>query len=124
MKQLNYDLGKRGEEIALSHLLQKGYKLLAKNFHTRFGEVDLIFTKNNILIFVEVKLKVGEDFGTPEEMITPSKISQVQKTAEMFLLQNPQISQKYPSYRLDAVTIVLEEDRSIRRVNHYENIGF
>ncbi len=124
MKQFNYPKGKVGEEIALGYLLNKGYKLIKKNFHTRFGEIDLVCTKGGVLVFVEVKLKIGEDFGTPEEMITQFKISQVQKTAEAYLLENPHVAQKYSSYQIDAVAIVLDSDNSPKRINHYENISF
>ena len=77
IKQFNRKIGKDGEEIAAKFLLDKGYNILEKNYYTRFGEIDLIASKNDILVFVEVKLKQTEDFGTPEEMIGFSKLTQV-----------------------------------------------
>jgi putative endonuclease len=124
MKQKNYETGKLGEKLAEEFLNKNGYRIIERNFHTRFGELDLIATKNGKLIFIEVKLKIGDDFGTPEEMITPTKLRQVTKTAESFLLMKPEIRKVYDSYQVDAVCIVLTHDREIERINHYENLTF
>lgn len=119
-KQENRSLGKIGEDKAAKYLRENGYKILDQNNSTKWGELDLIATKNNILIFVEVKLKTTEDFGMPEEMIGKNKLSQVKRTAEMYLLTNPDIAKKYERYQIDAVCIVEETDR----LTHYENLSF
>ena len=119
IKQFNRKIGKDGEEIAAKYLSDKGYKILEKNYYTKFGEIDLIALKNSVLIFVEVKLKHGDGFGTPEEMIGNSKLSQVQRMAEFYLIDNPGIAKKYDSYRIDAVCIVQGS-----RITHYENLTF
>lgn len=124
MKRFNYETGKKGEKIARRFLRKKRYKVLESNFNTRFGEIDLICTKDGKLVFVEVKLKIGDTYGSPEEMITPKKVEQVQKTAQAFLQKNPRISKKYQSFQIDAVTIVLGKNGEISRINHYENISF
>jgi len=124
MKKFNRNLGAKGEQIAAEFLEGKGYRISKRNFFTKFGEIDLICIKDSLLIFVEVKLKVGEDFGSPEEMINPQKIKQVERIAGLFLLKNPEIKAKFLSYRLDAVCIVLGPAGEILRLNHYENLGF
>src|SRR5258708_9273758 len=111
-----------GEQMAADFLSKNGYEILEKNFHTRFGEIDLIVSKNQKLIFVEVKLKVGEDFGTPEEMITKYKLRQIQRTGEMFLMIKPEYEKFYDSFQIDAVCIVMDKNREIKRIDHYENI--
>ena len=68
-KQFNRIKGKDGEEIAVKFLRERGYQILEQNNSTKWGELDIIASKNDILIFVEVKLKTTEDYGTPEEMI-------------------------------------------------------
>jgi len=123
MKQKNYQKGKTGEDIAASYLQGIGFKIIEKNFSTRFGEIDLITVKNNCLVFVEVKLRVGEEFGTPEELINKRKISQVRRMAEMFLLKNKKMANTYQSQRIDAVAIVVSQNYEVERINHYENIG-
>jgi putative endonuclease len=123
MKQQNFKKGRTGEEIAASYLRRKGFQIIEQNFHTRFGEIDLIATNKNKLHFVEVKLKVGDRFGTPEEMINKRKIWQVMKTAESYLLSNKQISAKYPRVQVDAVCIVINQDGLEQRVDYYEDLS-
>lgn len=124
MKQLNRESGKRGEEIAAGFLTGKGFTVIERNYFTRFGEIDLIAVKDNILRFIEVKLKQGDDFGTPEEMIGADKLGRVQRMAEYYLLDKPEMVKKYESYSIDAVCIVSGEENKIKRINYYENIGF
>jgi putative endonuclease len=124
VKQQNYEVGRLGESIARGELTSRGYKIITSNFKTKFGEIDIIASKNNILVFVEVKLKIGDDFGTPEEMINDFKISQVQNTAIAYLQHNPMEEKKYDSYRIDAICIVMSDTKEVLRINHYENINF
>ncbi len=111
-----------GEEIACRLIEKKGYRIVETNFRTRFGELDIIASKDNFLVFVEVKLKVGTDFGLPEEMINQAKLLQVRKTAEVYLQQNPAVANSFTQYRIDAVCIVLDENNTVKEARHYENI--
>ncbi len=122
MKQFNRQRGSEGEEIAAKYLVENGFEIIDRNFGNKFGEIDLITTHENKLVFVEVKLKIGDRFGTPQEMINKNKIRQIRKTAQLFLLQNPQIGEQFPLHRLDAVCIVLNEDKTIQSIKHYENL--
>ncbi len=119
-KQYNRIKGKDGEEMAANLLRQKGYQILDQNNSTKWGELDIIATKNDILIFVEVKFKTTEDYGTPEEMIGKNKLMQVRRTAEMYLLNNADITNQFKSYQIDAICIVEESDR----ISHHENLTF
>lgn len=123
MKKLNYQTGKVGELLAKKYLLKKEYQIIASNFRTRFGEIDLIANKGKSLAFIEVKLKIGEEFGSPEEMVDKKKLAQIQKTAEYFLQIYPEVAVKYPFYQIDAVCIVLNSDQTCKRITHWENIG-
>ncbi len=120
MKQLNRIKGKTGEDIAAKWLTDHGYQLIERNNSTKYGELDIIASKNNILIFVEVKFKQNDDFGTPEEMIGLNKLNQVRRTAEMYLLTNSDIAKQFDRYQIDAICIVEETGR----ISHYENITF
>lgn len=123
-KVFNRKVGAEGEELAAKFLEEKGYKVLERNYRTKFGEIDLICLKNNTLVFVEVKLKHGEEFGSPEEMIGVDKLGRIQRMAEYYLIDNPKTSKKYESYSIDAICIVLTSSGDVERINHYENIGF
>ena len=123
-KTFNRLKGKQGEEIAVKFLRDSGYTILDQNNSTKFGELDIIATKNNILVFVEVKFKQSEDFGTPEEMIGENKLTQVKRTAELYLLNNPDMAKNYDRYQIDAICIVGPPDGEASRINHYENLTF
>ena len=123
-KIFNRKVGREGEEIAAKFLLDKGYKILERNYYTRFGEIDLVVSKNGVLTFIEVKLKHGDDFGTPEEMIGGFKLSQVQRMAEFYLMDKPKMAEIYKTYLIDAVCVVTSEDGEVERINHYENLTF
>ncbi len=134
MKQFNRLKGNQGEELAVKWLIDHGYQIIDQNNSTKFGELDIIATRwagattelsrmpsgQAILVFVEVKFKQTEDYGTPEEMIGKNKLMQVQRTAEMYLLNNPDIAKTYDRYQIDAICIVEETGR----ITHYENISF
>ena len=121
-KDLNKESGRRGEKIAARYLREHGYKVVERNYRTRFGEIDLVCTQRDKLVFVEVKLKIGDKFGTPEEMITKAKVWQVRRTAENYLVENSLVKQQFPRYQVDAICIVMGSDSAIQKVSHYENI--
>lgn len=87
MKQ-NTQLGKRGEELAVKYLEQKGFTILHRNW--RFGryEIDIIALKDGILHFVEVKLRSYQGFGAPEENVTKQKMKFLMLAADEFLHHN------------------------------------
>jgi len=122
MKNQNYKKGKLGEQIARDYLIKKGYRIIRQNFQTRFGELDIVAGKDNLLIFIEVKLKVEADFGRPEEMITQKKLRQVKNTAEIFLMQEKTYLSNFKQYRIDAICIILNQDMTVKEIRHYENL--
>jgi len=77
--------GAWAEEAALRFLLKKGYRLVARNRRTPFGEIDLWMEKEGVPVFVEVKQRKSGRFGDPLEAITPWKLERIKKSA-VFLL--------------------------------------
>lgn len=88
MQGENQKLGAEGEEEACLYLLKKGYRKIASNFRTRFGEIDLIMEKGSALIFVEVKKRSNDLYGEPEESVVPTKKSHLAKAALHYILKN------------------------------------
>jgi len=117
-KEFNLATGKLGEEIAKDYLKRKGYKIIEQNYKTKYAEIDLVTKKGKELVFVEVRTKKGEDFGTPEETLDKRKLRKLWGNAKAYTAwkkwQGP--------YRVDAVCVVLRYDNMIERINHYENI--
>jgi putative endonuclease len=98
--------------------LNKGYKFVVENFHSRFGEVDLICEDGDVLVFVEVKTRTNVDYGNPEDAITRGKMKRLRKAAEIFVVKNPEYGEWL--LRLDVVVVVLEDGRWV--VRHYEGV--
>lgn len=82
---MNQTMGKAGEETALEFLQQQGYSLVCRNYRCRFGEIDLILRKDNLLIFAEVKTRRSQRYGLPRESVTPSKQNTIRKTALQYI---------------------------------------
>ena len=82
-------LGAWGEELAAKYLQKKRYQLVACNYRCRFGEIDLICKNRRYLVFVEVKLRRTEHFGTAREFVGAEKQNRLRSAATMWLQQNP-----------------------------------
>ena len=79
-------LGKLGEDMASAMLYGMGYQMLARNFRSHYGEIDIICEKDGIIYFVEVKTRTCSTFGEPEESVNEVKQHRMKKTAEFFLM--------------------------------------
>lgn len=118
--KLSHPLGRLGESLATSFLQKKGYKIIQRNFSIRGGEVDIIAIKSNILVFIEVKTRISTQFGTPLEAITPWKLQSLTKTALVFKASHPQLPNEL---RIDAVSVLLNADKTLISIEHTENIS-
>ncbi len=112
--------GMRGEIIAKKFLQKKGYKIVEQNFRTKYSEMDLVAKKNNVLVFVEVRTKTNEHFGSPEQTINKNKINRLVRSAQAYAAYN----KYFGNFRIDAVCIILNPDSSPKRITHYESITF
>ena len=111
-------IGKKGEEIAKKYLEDKGYKIIECNYKTKRSEIDIITQYKNTLVFVEVRTKRGERYGTPEETIDYKKRMRLKQNAAAYIHRR-----KYNGfYRIDAMCLLIDENQGLRRIDHYENI--
>lgn len=94
--------GALGEQFAAEYLKTQGYQILETNFHTRFGEVDIIAQKGDILAFVEVKTRAASMLATPAEAVTPAKQKKLIKATLQYIQTHPSDLQP----RFDVVSIV------------------
>lgn len=95
-------LGNLAEDFAVKLLLKNGYKVLDRNFHSRFGEIDIVAEDSGTLVFVEVKARWGLHFGAPEESVTPWKLAKIRKTGEYYSLLHRGLPKKL---RIDVVAL-------------------
>ena len=80
--------GIRGEDLAGTHLAKLGYVILARNFKTRFGEIDLIARDSLTTVFVEVKRREGSDHGRPEDFVALPKRTRIIRAARIYAAHN------------------------------------
>ena len=118
MSQHN-EVGKIGEGFAKEFLEKQGYKIIEQNYKTKYAEIDLIGEHKKTLVFVEVRTKIGENFGSPEETINKQKLWKILQNAKAYSA----IKKWNGHCRIDAICIVLKPNFAIERLNHYENIN-
>ncbi len=119
-KEFNLTIGRRGEEIARKYLKDKGYKIIEQNYKTKYGEIDLVAKQKNELVLVEVRTKIGKNFGAPEDTINNKKKRKLRNNALAYAR-----TAKWPGHvRVDAICIILKKDYLVERLNHYENIVY
>jgi putative endonuclease len=78
-------LGQSGEEIATKFLKKNGYKIVKRNYRSRLGEIDIIAMDGSCLVFIEVKTRSGNLFGSPADAVTVKKQRQISKAALCYL---------------------------------------
>ena len=113
------EIGKKGEDIAAKYLKKQGYKIVAKNFSSAHGEIDIIVKNKEFLVFVEVKSRKNDEdnfknYGFPAEAVNKTKQHHITYTAKIFLQQYPTDKE----LRFDIVEVYLGKDISI---NHIED---
>ncbi len=81
-------IGNIGEEAAVITLKKQGYKILERNYRTKTGEIDIIAKDGEYTVFVEVRLRKSNNFGTPADTIDERKRQKIIKTAQMYAVKN------------------------------------
>jgi putative endonuclease len=109
-----------GEELAAEYLIKKGYKIIDRNFRKGYGELDLVSTYQNTLIFIEVKTRTTDKFGGVKESITYSKLKSLIRTTQFYKLTHPKLPEQL---RIDAVFVKLNYDNQVESIEHLENIS-
>ncbi|HUU37121.1 MAG TPA: YraN family protein [Candidatus Desulfaltia sp.] len=81
-------LGRSGEDVAVAYLQKKKFRVVCRGFRFHKGEIDIIARDRDTLVFIEVKTRRNQDFGRPEEAVTPLKQNQIRRLAEAYLALN------------------------------------
>lgn len=96
--------GKSGEDLAARYLESIGYEIVARNFHSRYGEIDIIAKNAEYIAYVEVKTRSIGSYGLPREAVTVQKQQKIIKTAYAFEAQHQYDLQP----RFDVIEIYLK----------------
>lgn len=111
----NREFGNKGEDLACDYLVKNGYEIIERNKHfSKFCEIDIIAKFKNKFVFVEVKTRKTDNFGTPMEAITPTKYKNIKTGVLTYVTEN-----KIKNYRIDAIAITLYPQL---KINHLQNI--
>ncbi len=111
------EIGRFGEDAAVKHLKKKGYKIAARNYSCKFGEIDIIARQGESLIFVEVKTRSSVLYGTPAEAVTYNKKQHIVNAAKHYLMQ----AEYDGNVRFDVIEVYLSERGRAERLEHIEN---
>jgi len=122
MEKYNKILGNFGEDEVEKFLKRQGYKILDRNYHCRFGEIDIIAIEDKCLVFVEVKTRVSGKYGNPVNAVNGMKLQHMKKTALCYI--NYKRLGDYPA-RFDIAEVFAESDETrfkIKKINLIKNI--
>lgn len=108
-------LGDLGERLAKAYLLERGYLIIASNYRCAAGEIDLIAQDDADLVFVEVRTRRGDAFGTPEESVTAKKQQRLIAAAETYL-QDHDLDAAH--WRIDVIGVHMTPRGKLLRVHH------
>lgn len=113
------ELGKKGEQIARSYLEEKGYHILEINWRFKQTEIDLIVMKDEVLVFVEVKTRIGDYFGYPEDAVSRKKQTALQRGSAAYI----HLHQYESELRFDIISITFREEGAYE-LYHIEDAFF
>ncbi len=113
-------LGARGEDIAAELLRARGYTIEGRNYHCRYGELDLICRHDSAIVFCEVKSRRSAAYGVPEEALTARKLTRLTLAAQTYLAEH---DLEDADWRFDVVAIELDRRGAVTRAALYQGVG-
>ncbi|MFA6295746.1 MAG: YraN family protein [Patescibacteria group bacterium] len=117
MTNTNLKIGDLGEKLACDHLKKLNYIILDKNYHSRFGEIDIIAKDKNTIVFVEVKTRTNLYFGQPQEAVDFFKLKKMAKTIYNYISLN----NIRDAIRIDVVAIELNMKTRRASLRHFKD---
>jgi putative endonuclease len=112
------ETGMMGENLACEFLGKNGYEIIERNFRCPGGEVDIVARQHDTLVFVEVRTKSSQQFGTPEESITPTKMEHLRNAAAYYWQSRNNLPE---SWRIDVIAIEMNRRGQVLRIELIEN---
>ena len=118
----NSDFGIWAESLVAQYLKNKGYEILDRNYRKKWGEIDIVAEKDQIIIFVEVKANKSELAGfEPERRINPEKLRRLHRIIQTYLAYKKYKSDK--EWQIDVVSLTVSRDRRSVKIKHFKNIA-
>jgi putative endonuclease len=111
-------VGRWGEDTAAQYLAAKGYSILRRNIRTAHGEIDIVASKDGLLVFVEVKTRRSHTFAYPEDSVTRRKQAYLLSAAEEYLQAEPDSGE---SWQFDVIAVEGIPGGEAH-IEHFENV--
>jgi putative endonuclease len=118
MKNYKQSLGQWGEKQAAVYLATKDFVILESNVRTPYGEIDLIASKDGVIVFIEVKTRRTTTFGFPEESVNQRKQNHILSSAQHYIQEHPELE---AAWRIDVISIRRFRDGRSPQITHFEN---
>lgn len=113
-------IGAFGEQLAVDHLTSLGWRVLARNWRCRYGELDVIAAEpGGTVVFVEVKTRTSDQFGGVAQAVTPDKVRRLRRLAGLWLASQ---DGSWPQVRIDVVGIRIGQ-RATPELTHLQGVG-
>ena len=111
-------LGAFGERVAAAHLEAQGYRIVDRNYRRREGEIDIVATTGDCLVFVEVRTRRGQERGSALESVGPAKAARLAALAQAYCQERPDLP---ADRRIDVVAVELSPSGRLLGIQHIEN---
>ena len=118
MKKLNKEIGNYCENLAKEYLQKNNYHILDCNFRNFLGEIDIICSKDKLLIIIEVKGRYNYDYGSPKESINLSKQKSIIKVTNSYIYYKHLIN---INIRFDVIEVYLNPQDTLFKINHLKD---
>ena len=112
------ELGQRGEDLAARYLVSKEYQIVERNWRCQFGEIDIIALQEEIMVFVEVKSRRGDAFGSAVESVSLAKEKRLLATGEFYMMEN---DLENVWWRIDIIAIQFSQYDEIESITQLED---
>ncbi|MDG4664866.1 YraN family protein [Mycobacterium sp. 236(2023)] len=115
------EIGALGEQLAVDYLEGLGLRVVARNWRSRYGELDIIAADDAVraVVFVEVKTRTSDRFGGVEQAVTVDKVRRLRRLAGLWLGQQ---NRSWASVRIDVVTVRIGRGRT-PEIAHIQGVG-
>jgi putative endonuclease len=111
-------VGHAGEAAALAYLKEQGFRILARDWRSRIGQIDIVAEDGETLVLIEVKARRGIGFGRPEEAVDERKQRKLRMLLEVYRGQTHRLKQPC---RIDVIGLLMDSDLKVTSVEHIRN---
>jgi putative endonuclease len=126
-KTVKRTVGDIGEEFAVKKVEKEGFKVLERNYLRKWGEIDIVAQKENVLYFIEVKTRVTsfyinrEEWCRPEDNLHQRKLMRLKRAIQTYLLENGRSLEE--EWEFSAIIVILKrKTHEVYKIEHLENL--